>query len=961
MNENNVTIIPTHHVGSPTEINSIHHNPKVVQAIQIFETGEMSHTVDSCVTCNETRPIYHCSKPISREQPSETIPILVQPWKIFKKEHNCKRCHLERNAHLKKGLLKAAKFSGIYSPECDLGPKHHQIRHNNMHFEPVPPYLQNLSTVETALISRITVVMNIHLLRYGMLASKGHTVSLPQPMNIASNLPRLPTDVGLIILRRKGKHSVLRQYTVERHIVENALIGLCFGFPTGGILTEQEGYKKYYGPDHNMLAVHGRYFLFFPNAFYKDAIISKDRLNNLPTHRAQLPGIQVIEVPTITPEEDKGPAEEQFRVPVAEDDESVTRSGITCPLPPGDIDSEMKLMIDRLIGKEGAGEQALQAGQVAAVDWEYTKGEPLSELKTPGFFTMAYPTVFINGSCDITVPGLTPINFEEYVQHIYFTTDNRVADHPFLKFLLLNLRLRMQALKQGSYVVAQQLNDAHLTIPQLRENIENEDQSVPRKIISIAANLPNTHPYWREKKRELDAFTFFQRKEFGDLSVYFDTNSCAEFHWKPLLELLITYYCKTNNCDENDVRQKVDTNPKFKKDLIFKNLHIVTSYFDSRTINYYATVGKELFQYSDMWWRYEFAKSRGEIHSHALINSVSHYKQVESAMAQSLPTQNLEDEELRSNAVEELHKWLQTSERDEAGVYSPNFVSMHPAGGHQEIDVSGNRSWLPNKNQWAAPEGTQPAPDYNPLNQELHDICRSDGGIAKHHTFLDNRVGLHKCNGYCLRTKKTKGPMVDNVRTEMHSKYCRFHFAKQNSETKEVSGKEIHPFKPVISEGEYPKYDGPRDHPRLIQHVKARLISWLANCDTQVIIDQDLMSLQRYIAGYTCKGAATTEDLIQIYRCLIQSVSDQTTVRCLAQRLLLKAIGMIDTPAAAADFMNTGGKLQRCTRNFNKVGLSGYRQLKNSREKRNINATRETPLDKFLSERRCAENSTITL
>ena len=53
----------------------------------------------------------------------------------------------------------------------------------------------------------------------------------------------------------------------------------------------------------------------------------------------------------------------------------------------------------------------------------------------------------------------------------------------------MNLQLRMQALQQGRYVVAQQLNDAHLTIPELRENLRNEDESVPRKIISMATIL----------------------------------------------------------------------------------------------------------------------------------------------------------------------------------------------------------------------------------------------------------------------------------------------------------------------------------------------------------------------------------------------------------------------------------------------------------------------------------------
>ena len=37
--------------------------------------------------------------------------------------------------------------------------------------------------------------------------------------------------------------------------------------------------------------------------------------------------------------------------------------------------------------------------------------------------------------------------------------------------------------------------------------------------------------------------------------------------------------------------------------------HVVTQYFDARTIKYYAIVNKQIFQYKDCWWCYEFVKS----------------------------------------------------------------------------------------------------------------------------------------------------------------------------------------------------------------------------------------------------------------------------------------------------------------------------------------------------------------
>ena len=150
-------------------------------------------------------------------------------------------------------------------------------------------------------------------------------------------------------------------------------------------------------------------------------------------------------------------------------------------------------------------------------------------------------------------------------------------------------------------------------------------------------------------------------------------------------------------------------------------------------------------------------------------------------------------------------------------------------------------------------------------------------------------------------------------------KRCRFHFGMQDPATKQMTGKEIHPFNAVITEGSHPIYEGPRDHPRHIMHIRARFISWLANCDSQPIIDQDLFALQRYIASYACKGSATTEDLVHVYRHLIDSAGEQSTVRNLAQRLLLKTIGMVDTPAACVDYLNINGKLHHCTRRFRNI------------------------------------------
>ena len=87
---------------------------------------------------------------------------------------------------------------------------------------------------------------------------------------------------------------------------------------------------------------------------------------------------------------------------------------------------------------------------------------------------------------------------------------------------------------------------------------------------------------------------------------YYDTNSCGEFHWLPLHELLIKYHSKINKEAIEDVKHQFVTDTSFRYILIMRNNHIVTHYFDTRLLNYMSSFGIELFDCYDYWSRYEF-------------------------------------------------------------------------------------------------------------------------------------------------------------------------------------------------------------------------------------------------------------------------------------------------------------------------------------------------------------------
>lgn len=254
-----------------------------------------------------------------------------------------------------------------------------------------------------------------------------------------------------------------------------------------------------------------------------------------------------------------------------------------------------------------------------------SKEKPIPELSPEGFFTMAYPNIFINGTCDITIPSTRTADYDMWVENIYFCRDNRVSSHRFLKFHLLNIGLRKKASDQGSFCVNQQVNEKQLTRDELVQRLQVKDDSIPRKFISMSSNIVNTDPYWKERKHELDSLCFFKLKEHSVFPSYFDTSSCSEHHCVSLHDVLIKYISKTTGSNMENLKEKFLSDTNFCHQVILQNQHIVTSYFNARHLNYKDTVLKNLFQYEDDWSRYEIAKSRGAIHSHALYVSKDHY------------------------------------------------------------------------------------------------------------------------------------------------------------------------------------------------------------------------------------------------------------------------------------------------------------------------------------------------
>ena len=64
------------------ELSSLHPNQDVITAMLRFEEGEMQHSIDTCKTCLETRPVFHVTQPVNKSGTNESSPVQLSPWQI---------------------------------------------------------------------------------------------------------------------------------------------------------------------------------------------------------------------------------------------------------------------------------------------------------------------------------------------------------------------------------------------------------------------------------------------------------------------------------------------------------------------------------------------------------------------------------------------------------------------------------------------------------------------------------------------------------------------------------------------------------------------------------------------------------------------------------------------------------------------------------------------------------------
>ncbi|KAK3093512.1 hypothetical protein FSP39_016633 [Pinctada imbricata] len=747
---------------------------------------------------------------------------------------------------------------------------------NNMDPGKMPQQLENLTVIEQQMICRISPCINVHMLKHGGIGSSGHCVTFPQDVNEPAQLfPRLPHEIQIVKVCKQGQNETSKNFRVRRYKVQNALTWLKSN-----------------------------------NIAYSDIIISNERLNELPIDGE-------ISVPTIEYNEnthhtnDKGPAPLQTE---PEDEvEGETSSSVLLPDPSVNIGDKIQSVLNDIIEGENP-PKSKSTRKVPILPWPTRGMVPISEYTTKHFFTLAFPSLFPHGTGDFYMNRQRScLSMSDWADHLIWYKDGRFASHQYFKFVIHNMIMRKKASETSNYVYNQQLGEGHLTIEDLKQQLQNGDTSTGKKILYFGASIRGTNQYWAQRGKELRSLIQYKIHEGEGLPSFFTTGSCAEFYFKPLKRLLNMYIEKATGTSID----LSDKNTLFQ--VLQKYPNIVAHYFDLRTQSYFKEIMGPVFNVNTYWYRQEFAKSRGMVHWHGLCwrsDREPHNLLHEASL------DGLSDEE----CAEKLSQWAST----EFGL-----TASHPAG----CDETGN----PRKEYWPPPEGYAPLPseDSNPLIKLLMDVSATQETLLEDHLLLSNRFNLHRCSDYCMR------PSTFNKRPS-----CRMEFPKIIRQSPAIANDRNGSLRLEMK----------RDHPVLVQHSKYHTQGWRANGDISLILSKsdpdnpsvnEILATEKYITGYACKGSQPTGALVDLFNDMVHTSNDTNTAKSLCTKLLMRTVKR-DISAVEACYEISSIPLYRCSNKFQSISLSGFRVI----EKDGSILTKSTAVDKYLNR---DENDSVSL
>jgi len=300
---------------------------------------------------------------------------------------------------------------------------------NNLPIE-IQKYFEDLTMIEEQLISPISAIMTVFRQPGGQLFNRGYCASFTKKLEpLCKILPRLTRDISLIIIEKKDKSNINKEFIVNRHRIENVLRYLC---------NNNELWKS-----------HG-------------IQINIDNLASLPENDVPL-DLHII--PDIESEyehaPDNGPILHDQSV--IEEDESNINTYI-------DVEEKSLTECDKI-------RHRLKFPEINPL--------PLNEFDYDGIISLVFPKLFPNCLGDPTIKArLHRVTETEGYRHlIKFACKKAYSDelyypfaqHPRFMFYANDRLTRHRTLDQSKVYLKQNPADANITISELKEAIRTDN------------------------------------------------------------------------------------------------------------------------------------------------------------------------------------------------------------------------------------------------------------------------------------------------------------------------------------------------------------------------------------------------------------------------------------------------------------------------------------------------------
>ncbi len=336
------------------------------------------------------------------------------------------------------------------------------------------------------LISAVLPIMSVYRLPHGQYGYSGHVINLPQDVaSFATTLPRLPSELDVIVVRKEGAANSHRDFRVRRSVVLRAL-----------------------------------QWLLVNNLYYRNIHIDPRTLSLLPEDG------DLTDLISVTVQSTSDDQELQSAEGADPYDAHLSRTFV-----PNTVQhlTEQETVRQSVQGRRSA----LSSSVPPTVSWPPSGSTPINEFNTEGYISCAFPTLFPTGAADFIAPRSRVVTVGNYFKHLMMYEDGRFARHPRFRYFALNTEMRWRALQTGRIYVRQHPHDAHLSVDELRDMVGREGEAFSNCVLHYAASLRGTRQYWYRQRSRLIAMV----DTLGLPTVFF-THSAADLHWPELAHLI---------------------------------------------------------------------------------------------------------------------------------------------------------------------------------------------------------------------------------------------------------------------------------------------------------------------------------------------------------------------------------------------------------------------------------------